>query len=62
MMNDVMNLLFRAGIPYDAERNEFRVGLQDIPRIERQRDLIEQEERWMSSSRSYNPWIDYDND
>lgn len=51
MLNDFMNLLFRAGVPYDAEKNEFRVRPEDISRIEFQRDQMEQEERWMSSSR-----------
>lgn len=60
MIGDMMNLLFRAGIPYDAERNEFRVKPEDMFRIEHQRDLIEQEERWFSSSRTKNEW--YDND
>ena len=58
MTGDMFNLLFRAGIPYDAEKNEFRVRPEDMSRIERQRDLMEQEERWMSSSRK--EW--YDND
>ena len=60
MIGDLMNLLFRSGIPYDAERNEFRVRPEDMSRIEQQRDLMEQEERWMSSSRTKNEW--YDND
>lgn len=60
MISDLMNLLFRSGIPYDAERNEFRVRPEDISRIEHQRDLIEQEERWSSSSRTHKEW--YDND
>lgn len=51
MIGDMFNLLFRSGIPYDAERNEFRVRPEDMSRIEFQRDLMEQEERWMSSSR-----------
>ena len=58
MIGDLMNLLFRSGIPYDAERNEFRVRPEDMSRIEQQRNLMEQEERWMSSSRK--EW--YDND
>ena len=60
MIGDLMNLLFRSGIPYDAERNEFRVRPEDMSRIEHQRDLMEQEERWLSSSRTRNEW--YDND
>lgn len=60
MIGDLMNLLFRSGIPYDAERNEFRVRPEDMARIEFQRDIMEQEERWMSSSRTRNER--YDND
>ena len=48
MMNDFMNLLFKTGIPYDAERNEFRVRPEDIPRIEHQRELDRQEQQWMN--------------
>ena len=51
MIGDMFRILFGAGIPYDAERNEFRVRPEDMPRIEHQRDLLEQEERWMNSSR-----------
>ena len=51
MIGDMFRVLFGAGIPYDAERNEFRVRPEDMPRIEHQRDLLEQEERWMNSSR-----------
>lgn len=51
MKFDLMNDLFRAGIPYDAERNEFRVRPEDVARLEFQREIKEQEERWMSSSR-----------
>jgi hypothetical protein len=53
-----MNLLFRAGIPYDPIKNEFTVRPEDMSRIEHQRDLLEQEERRMASSRG--EW--YDND
>ena len=49
MIGDFFNLLFRSGIPYDAEKNEFRVRTEDIARIQFQRDLMEQEERWMAS-------------
>ena len=51
MMADFINLLFRSGIPYDAEKNEFIVRQEDLARIEFQRDLIEQERRMMASSR-----------
>ena len=51
MIGDMFRILFGAGIPYDAERNEFRVRPEDMPRIEHQRDLLEQEERLMNSSR-----------
>lgn len=60
MIGDMFNLLFRSGIPYDAEKNEFKVRPEDVARIDFQRDLMEQEERWMSSSRTRNEW--YDND
>ena len=60
MIGDMFNLLFRSGIPYDAEKNEFKVRPEDVARIDFQRDLMEQEERWMSSSRTKNEW--YDND
>lgn len=60
MIGDMFRILFGAGIPYDAERNEFRVRPEDMPRIEHQRDLLEQEERWMNSSRTMKEW--YDND
>lgn len=58
MIGDLMNLLFRAGIPYDPIKNEFTVRPEDMSRIEHQRDLLEQEERRMASSRG--EW--YDND
>ena len=51
MIGDMFRILFGAGIPYDAERNEVRVRPEDMPRIEHQRDLLEQEERLMNSSR-----------
>lgn len=54
MMNDIIDLLFRSGIPYDPEKNEFKVRQEDVSRIEFQRDLMEQERRWNASSR----WTD----
>lgn len=55
---DTFNEFFRAGIPYDAERNEFRVRPEDIARLEFQRGIKEQEERWMSSSRLSNKFLE----
>ena len=55
-----MNLLFRSGVPYDAEKNEFRIRPEHLPMIEHQRDLMEQDERWLASSRTRKDW--YDND
>ena len=46
MIGDFFNLLFRSGIPYDAEKNEFRVRPEDAARIEFQRELMEQENSW----------------
>jgi len=60
MIRNMFNLLFHSGIPYDAEKNEFKVRPEDFARIDFQRDLMEQEERWISSSRTKNEW--YDND
>lgn len=57
---NLYDLLFRSGVPYDAEKNEFRMRPEDIARVEFQRDILEQEERWMSSSRTHKEW--YDND
>lgn len=57
---NLYDLLFRSGIPYDAEKNEFRMRPEDVARVEFQRDILEQEERWMSSSRTTKEW--YDND
>ena len=51
MINEMMNLLFRSCVPYDPEKNEFRVRPEHLPMIEHQRDLMEQDERWFSSSR-----------
>ena len=48
MINDFMNLLFKTGIPYDAERNEFRVRSEDIPRIEHQQRIEQEHEQWMN--------------
>lgn len=55
---NLYDLLFRSGVPYDAEKNEFKVRPEHTPMIEWQRDLMEQEERLMSSSRKEG----YDND
>ena len=60
MNGDMMKLLFSAGIPYDAEQNEFRLKTEDLSRIDHQRDLIEQNERWFSSSRTHKEWHDND--
>lgn len=58
MIGDMFNLLFRSGIPYDSERNEFKVRPEDMPRIEAQRQIMEEEERWMSSSRFNNKFME----
>lgn len=46
--SDFFNLAFKAGIPYDAERNEFRVGPAEASRIEFQRQQDEELNRWMN--------------
>ena len=58
MISDMINLLFRSGIPYDAEKNEFRVRPEDTARIEFQRQIMEDEERWMTSSRFSNKFME----
>lgn len=58
MISDMINLLFRSGIPYDAEKNEFRVRPEDTARIEFQRQIMEDEERWMTSSRFNNKFME----
>lgn len=45
MLGDMMNLLFRSGIPYDAEKNEFVIRPEDFARIEFQREQMEQEQQ-----------------
>jgi hypothetical protein len=50
MMNDFMNLLFKVGIPYDAERNEFSVRPEDMARIETQQRIDQENEQWMNNA------------
>jgi hypothetical protein len=60
MIGDFFNILFGAGVPYDAEKNEFRVRPEDAARIDMQRDLLEQEERWNRPAVMFNET--YNND
>lgn len=46
--NDIFNLAFRAGVPYDAEKNEFRVGAAEAARMEFQRQQDEQMNQWIN--------------
>lgn len=45
-MINLLNALFRTGIPYDAEHNQFTVQLQDVHRLENECRQIAQEEEW----------------
>lgn len=58
MIGDLMNLLFRSGIPYDAQRNKFSVKPEDMPRIQNQMELMQEENRWMT--RPMNDWMNND--
>lgn len=46
--NDLFNLAFRSGVPYDAEKNEFRVGAAEAARMEFQRQQDEEMNRWIN--------------
>lgn len=46
---NLFDLLFRSGVPYDAEKNEFLVRFEDIPRLQMQEELMKQEQQMMKN-------------
>lgn len=46
---NLFDLLFRSGIPYDTEKNEFLVRFEDIPRLQMQEELMKQEQEMMKN-------------
>lgn len=46
---NLFDLLFRSGIPYDTEKNEFQVRFEDIPRLQMQEELMKQEQQMMKN-------------
>ena len=46
---NLFDLLFRSGVPYDAEKNKFLVRFEDIPRLQMQEELMKQEQQMMKS-------------
>ena len=48
--SDFFNLAFKAGIPYDAERNRFEIGPAEAARIDFQRQQDEEMNSWMNRS------------
>jgi hypothetical protein len=54
--------MFKAGVPYDADTNEFKVGPAEIARLDWQRKLDEQEENWMRRKPTFRSkiWDDED--
>lgn len=46
---NLFDLLFRSGVPYDAEKNEFQVRFEDIPRLQMQEELMKQEQQMMKN-------------
>ena len=46
---NLFDLLFRSGVPYDAEKNEFQVRFEDIPRLQMQEELMKQEQEMMKN-------------
>ena len=58
MIGDLFTLLFRSGIPYDAERNQFSLKPEDMSRVEHQMELMQEENRWMT--RPMSDWINND--
>lgn len=43
------DLLFRTGVPYDAEKNEFTIRFEDIPRLQQQEELLKMEQNLMKN-------------
>lgn len=50
MIGDLMNILFRTGVEYDATRNQFNVKPEDIPRIQQTYEQALEEESWFRRS------------
>lgn len=46
---NLFDLLFRSGVPYDAEKNEFLVRFEDIPRLQMQEELMKQEQEMIKN-------------
>lgn len=46
---NLFDLLFRSGVPYDAQKNEFLVRFEDIPRLQMQEELMKQEQEMMKN-------------
>ena len=47
-MIDMMNAMFRSGVPYDADTNTFQVRPEHTHLIEQQREKIAEEKRFRS--------------
>lgn len=62
MIGDLMNILFRSGVPYDAEKHTFNVRPEHIPLIQQQYEQVAEEE-FFSLSKTTRPirgWDDFD--
>lgn len=46
--SDFFNLAFKAGVPYDAEKNQFNIGPAEAARMEFQRQQDEQMNQWIN--------------
>lgn len=59
-MTDMMNSMFRSGVPYDAETHTFQVRPEHMHLIEQQRQQIDEEQTraFHSPSRSWWDWWD----
>ena len=52
MISDLMNILFRSGVEYDAAHNQFNVKPEDIPRIQHTYEQAVEEENWFRRSQT----------
>jgi hypothetical protein len=63
MIGDLLNALFRSGVPYDAHTNTFKVGPEDAHRIQHAQQEIYDEENWFRRSHTTQRargWDDFD--
>jgi len=52
MIGDMMNALFRSGVPYDAEKNTFDLKPEHMHRLQQQYDSQLDEENWFRRSQT----------